>query len=583
MRSAAIALIITLLSASFPADAFAQIRSAKPIAAPNPAISVLSFTGAGLPVNFSAPLSLSLSPSLSLSVSGINVQGAPALRAAVSPARIGSVAVPGIATAKPLPLSVRVESASALTKALPRIPLAAAPAAAAQSFSLLTGEALALRGESLTVLPAPSHFDSPTLAPALLSPTPRSPAPSPEAAKNVRRMMIGTAAMKSGMETITLSVPLLALTAFGGISAVAGLVVVYGLSQAVFAAMAGGLADRFSARKVLAGAVAAQAALVGTLIAVGAAGALSMGTLIPLYLLIGGVTGVIETARHSIPTLLLGQNEAALKKYNAKLHIWYEVAGVAGALTAGALIGFAGPLWSLVIQPPAFALAAWYFWRVRHALPAEIPPSAGGLRGRVSDYFKDIKAGAKLVMGDGRMRWIALAFVLPQIVHRVFEGLLIPVFAKTVLENPSASAWLLTASNAGELAGAAVLLKLAARFPGTHGWVKWGALGLLLTWALAFSTSLPILLPLILFSSLTWAASDLSLRSEVQRTVSEKDQPRAISFLYGAFVLGSALVTLALGALFGALATATALFWICGGFSALALAVLYASRRLKRR
>ena len=108
----------------------------------------------------------------------------------------------------------------------------------------------------------------------------------------------------------------------------------------------------------------------------------------------------------------------------------------------------------------------------------------------------DIKAGAKLVMGDGRMRWIALAFVLPQIVHRVFEGLLIPVFAKTVLENPSASAWLLTASNAGELTGAAILLKLASRFPGTHGWVKWGALGLLLTWALAFSTSLPLLLPL---------------------------------------------------------------------------------------
>jgi MFS family permease len=394
-------------------------------------------------------------------------------------------------------------------------------------------------------------------------------------------MMTGTAVMKSGMETITLSVPMLALTAFGGISAVAGLVVVYGLSQAIFAAMAGGLADRFSARKVLAGAVLAQTALVATLIGVGAVGALSMTTLIPLYLLIGGVTGVIETARHSIPTLLLGQDEAALKQYNAKLHISYEVAGVVGALAAGALIGFAGPLWSLAIQPPAFALAAWYFWRVRHALPEASAPAAGGIRGRITDYFKDIKAGSKLVLGDGRMRWVALAFVLPQIVHRVFENLLIPVFAKTVLDNPAASAWLLTASNAGELAGAAVLLRLASRFPSSHGWVKWGALGLLLTWALAFSTSLPLLLPLILFSSLTWAASDLSLRSEVQRTVSEKDQPRAISFLYGAFVIGSALVSLALGGLLGALPTALALIWICGGFSVLAAVVFFASRRLK--
>ncbi|MDD5302303.1 MAG: MFS transporter [Elusimicrobia bacterium] len=468
-----------------------------------------------------------------------------------------------------------------MTRSLDKIPVSAAPRAAAQSFSLLTGEALATRGESPSVLAAPAHFDSPFLSPASFS-APRSPAPSPETAKNVRRMMVGTAVMKSGMETITLSVPMLALTAFGGISAVAGLVVVYGLSQAVFAAMAGGLADRFTARKVLAGAVVAQAALVAALIAVGAVGALSMGTLIPLYLLIGGVTGVIETTRHSIPTLLLGQDEAALKKYNAKLHISYETAGVIGALAAGALIGLVGPLWSLAIQPPAFALAAWFFWRVRHPLPEAGAPAAGGIRARIADYFKDIKAGSKLVLGDGRMRWVALAFVLPQIVHRVFENLLIPVFAKKVLENPSASAWLLTASNAGELAGAAVLLRLAARFPGSHGWVKWGALGLLLTWALAFSHSLPILLPMILFSSMSWAASDLSLRSEVQRSVSEKDQPRAISFLYGAFVIGSSLLSLALGGLFGALPTALALYWVCGGFSALALTVLFASRRLKR-
>jgi MFS family permease len=394
--------------------------------------------------------------------------------------------------------------------------------------------------------------------------------------------MIGTAVMKSGMETITLSVPLLALTAFGGISAVAGLVVIYGLSQAVFAAMAGGLADRFSARKVLAGAVGVQAALVATLIAVGAIGALSMPTLIPLYLLIGGVTGVIETTRHSIPTLLLGQDEAALKQYNAKLHISYETAGVVGALAAGALIGFVGPLWSLAIQPPAFALAAWYFWRVKHALPAELPPAAGGVGAHIRAYFADIKAGAKLVLGDGRMRWVALAFVLPQIVHRVFENLLIPVFAKTVLDNPAASAWLLTASNAGELAGAAVLLRLAARFPSSRGWVKWGALGLLLIWALAFSTNLPLLLPLILFSSMSWAASDLSLRSEVQRSVSEKNQPRAISFLYGAFVIGSALVSLAIGGLLDAMPMTRALIWICGAFSALAVAVFFASRRLKR-
>lgn len=574
MRAATFAVCISLVSASIPADAVAQIRSAKPINITSP---VLSVTGAGLPSSFSTPLSLPLTPSLSLSVPPLSVAAAPALQAVISPASLSPAAVVAVAVQpSPISLPARIEAAQAITRTLRDAPASAAPRAAAQSFSLLTGEALIRRDESSPVLAAAATPERPSLPPS----APRTP--NPETAKNVRRMMVGTAVMKSGMETITLSVPLLALTAFGGISAVAGLVVVYGLSQAVFAAMAGGLADRFSARKVLAGAVLAQAVLVGALIGVGAVGALSMGTLIPLYLLIGGVTGVIETTRHSIPTLLLGQDETALKQYNAKLHISYETAGVVGALAAGALIGLVGPLWSLAIQPPAFALAAWYFWRVRHPLPEGGTPAAGGIRGRIVDYFKDIKAGAGLVLGDGRMRWVALAFVLPQIVHRVFENLLIPVFAKKVLENPSASAWLLTASNAGELAGAAVLLRLAARFPSSRGWVKWGALGLLLIWTLAFSHSLPILLPLILFSSMSWAASDLSLRSEVQRSVSEKNQPRAISFLYGAFVLGSALVSLAIGGVLDAMPMTRALVWICGAFTALAVAVFFASRRLKR-
>lgn len=468
----------------------------------------------------------------------------------------------------------RGEAAKALVSSLPRISVSAAPAAAAQSFALLTGDAPAALADSDLAPASTPERPTPSLPPS----SPRAP----DAAKNVRRMMIGTAAMKSGMETITLSVPILALTAFGGISAVAGLVVIYGLSQAVFAAMSSGLADKWSARKVLAGAVGVQAVLVSVLIGVGAIGALSMTTLIPLYLLIGGVTGVIETTRHSIPALILGQDEAALKKYNASLHIAYESAGVVGALAAGALIGLVGPLWSLAIQPPAFALAAWFFWRVRHNLPA---PSAGrteGIGARVADYFRDVKAGAKMVLGDGRMRWIALAFVLPQIVHRVFENLLIPVFAKKVLENPSASAWLLTASNAGELAGAALLLRLASRHPGSKLWVRAGAVGLLLIWTLAFSHSLPVLLPLILLSSLSWAASDLTLRSEVQRSVSEKDQPRAISFLYGAFVIGSALASLALGGALDALSVGRALIWICAGFSVLAVSVFLAARRLKR-
>jgi MFS family permease len=498
----------------------------------------------------------------------------PTLQAVVSPAIVTPAAViPSVQ-----PLAVRIDVAQALTRNLPNIPVSGAPKAAAQSFSLLTGESSIRRDESLSVLAAASASEPAPLPPS----TPRAPN-NPESARSVRRMMLGTAAMKSGMETVTLSVPLLALTALGGASVVAALVVAYGVSQAVFAGAAGSLADRFSARKVLAGAVVAQAALVGVVVALGAFHALGVATLLPLYILIGGAVGIAETTRHSIPALILGQDGDALNKYNARLHIAYESAGVAGALAAGALIAFAGPLWSLLIQPPAYLLAAYFFLRVRHARPAGVPLAASGSAwSKVKAYAADVAAGAKLVLGDGRLRWVALAFVLPQIVHRVFENLLIPVFAKTILHAPQSSAWLLTASNLGELVGAVLLLNFAARFKGPTAWVKYGALGLLLIWALASTTALPVLLPLILVSSLSWAASDLSLRSEIQRTIPEKDQPRALSFLYGAFVLGSAAVSFGLGGFMDYLGMGPALYWICGGISALALAVFLAARRIKR-
>lgn len=396
-------------------------------------------------------------------------------------------------------------------------------------------------------------------------------------------MVIGTSVLKSGMETVTLSIPLLALSTLGGASVVAALVVVYGIAQAAFAGAAGSLTDRFPARKVLAGAIVAQAALVGAIVALGAAGALTAATLFPVYILIGGAVGIAETTRHSIPALILGQDSAALNRYNARLHISYEVAGVAGALAAGALIAFAGPLWSLLLQPPAYLLASYFFLRVGHAPPAgAAAASKGGLWAKVKAYGADVAAGARIIAGDRRLRWVGLAFVLPQIAHRVFESLMIPVFAKKVLESPESSAWLLTASNLGELLGAVLLLKLASRFKGPAIWVKYGALGLALIWALASTTALPVLLPLILVSSLTWAASDLSLRSEVQSTVAEKDQPRALSFLYGAFVLGSAAASFALGGVVDSLGVGPGLAWICGGITALALAVYFASRRLKK-
>lgn len=576
----------------------AVVASLALVAWPLPASASLARAGAARP-GVAAPAAL---PRLSVAASLLGAPSlspslAPSLTPGAAPSALPSLVPASVLAAAGAPSLAPLPAASAsAASARQRLAAAAqavasaaeAPPASADAsregadgqFALLLGETPARRGDGGAVLAA-----SPSAPATRLSAPAGAPAPAPQVpdvAKGVRRMMLATSVMKAGMETVTLSIPLLVLQTLGGATMVAGLVVAYGLAQAAFGAGVEGLTRKWSARRILAGAVAAQATLVSAVVALGAAGLLTPYTLFPLYLLIGGAVGVIETSRRVIPPLLIGRDDTALARYNARLHIFYEVAGVSGALGAGALIALGGPLWSLLLQPPAYLLAAWLFWGVKHNKPAPDPEdeARGGALAKVKGYLQDVKDGARIVLGHAKLRWVALAFVLPQIVHRVFEGLLIPVFAKKVLDEPSFSAYLLTASNLGELLGAAILLKFAARFAGPRVWVKWGAAGLLLSWSLVFTHNLPLLLPLIVLFSLTWASSDLSLLSTVQKSVDEKDAARAVSFLYGAFVVGGALVSLLMGRLLDLVPLDLAFIGIAAAFTALGVAVWFAARKL---
>lgn len=402
----------------------------------------------------------------------------------------------------------------------------------------------------------------------------------PERKKNVALMRAGTASFKLGMEVVKLGVPLYALQELGGATKVAMLAVSYGLAQAVFSSWAGALIDRFPASKVLAGAVRTQAALVGGLLLLGWTGLLTPWVLLPIYGLVGATVGIAETTRKTLPPMILGQDNEALNRYNGSLHAYYEVAGVAGAISAGLLIGLLGPLNAMILQPPAFLLGGWLFARVRHSFEKK-SGEGGTLGAKVKSYFGDLKAGVRTIASSVALRWLALAMVLPQIVHRVFEDLMLPVFAKKVLEAPTNSAWMLASSNLGELVGAIVLLKLAERFKGPHLWVKWSAMGLLAAWALSMTTSLPILLPIILVFSASWAASDLSLLSELQSRVAEKELPRALSVLFAATVIAGMLISLALGRFMDAVPLSTAFLAVNAAFTGLAALVWLASRKLR--
>ncbi len=402
---------------------------------------------------------------------------------------------------------------------------------------------------------------------------------------SVGRMIRGSMALKVGMEAMTTGIPFVALATLGGTTGVALLVVgAYGLAQALSGSWAGSLTNRFPAQRVLAVAVGTLGASIGALAALSAFGLAAPWLLYALYSVTGAAVGVAETSRRLIPPLILGQDQETLRRYNGRLHRFYEIAGVSGSALAGLIIWKLGAGVALWLTPPLAVLAAFYFWRVRHDFTRAAAPARGGLRA----YLDDLKAGYRIVLKDPRTRWLAVAMVLPQIVHRVFENLILPMFAKQVLHHEALSAALLTSSNLGELIGATILLKYSSRFKGPTAWVKWAAYGLLAIWALSIVSALglgpvaalAILVPAIIVSSMTWASSHLSLETDVQERMKTSDQPRAMSLLYGLFVIGAAVTATLLGQVFDHVSLGAGVLAVNAVLVLLAGLVWLASRRL---
>jgi MFS family permease len=391
-------------------------------------------------------------------------------------------------------------------------------------------------------------------------------------------MRLGTASFKIGAEIIKAAVPLLAFD-FGGATAIGIMVAVYGLAQIVSSSWAGALARRWPEHKILAVSVAVMGAMSLGLLA---AGTWLPAALFPAYAVVGAGLGMAETTRRSIPPHILGQDDVVLAKYNGSLHAFYEVAGVAASLAAFAIIGASaatGALLALAIPAPAMGLAAWLFWKVRHAhVPTPREDKAGNPLSRakeaVSAYLSDLKQGAGTIFKTPWLRWLTLAMVLPQVVHRVFEDLLAPAYAKKILHDPSASPLIQGASNLGELLGALLLLKLAQRWQGPSRWVKLSAVGLLAAWALYFQAPLyGILAPLIVVFSMSWAASDQSLLTSIQSRLGEKERTRVLSVLFGTAVVLGTLSSLFLGGLLDGLSPKTAFLLVGISLTVLAGAV----------
>ncbi|MBI5595338.1 MAG: MFS transporter [Elusimicrobia bacterium] len=600
---------------AFPAPTFAQFARSAPVRVQSTPVVVAPLQAPQLAAPSFAQLPLGGVPSLTapnlpsvmptLNMPAPQVRAAAAAQAAAVAAQ--SLAPSARATPKAeakAPLAQRIQALSqAAAKDLQALPAAStneSHAAAETGFARLIGVELAGRSAADAALPiaAPSR----TLRSGLARPSraankaaAETAAPAPDSLKNpqVRWYLAGTALFKVGMEALGLAVPLIALTVFGQATMAAALAMGWGLSQIVGSSVGGGLLDRKAPAKVLKWSMGLQALSVGTLLSLFVVQS-SFGiplalpaVIFGLHVVTGVLAGVADTARQVIPPLLVGSEGKRLKVFNSKVHVAYEVAGVAGALLTGVLISAFGLVPALILHPPAYLLAAWAFSRLKLAdnPAAAAAAPAGNLLESVKRAWADLKAGFVAVKGSKVVFWAAVALVLPLVLHRLLEGLLVPIAAKTLLGAPSVAAWIIAASNFGELMGAFFLMKAnmsdaeASKLRSPF-FIRLMAAGVLALWVLNFAPSFWFILPAVAFGSFSWAASDLSLRSKIQETLPPAVRGRAFGFLTAAAFAVVLAASFGLGLLFDALPAAPVFWGVNAALTLMAVGLFYAAKKL---
>jgi hypothetical protein len=410
----------------------------------------------------------------------------------------------------------------------------------------------------------------------------------------------GVAIYKTGMDSLMLGVPLLALTTFGSAAWAAALASAWGLSQVMFGSLSGGLLDRNSPSKVFAWAMGLQALVTGSILGLYCIDAFYKGLLpfaafnpyavLVLYGIAGGLIGVADVSKQVVAPVLAGSDEKEVKILDARTHIAYEVSGTLSALAAGWVMRAYGVGAILPVLPAVFLASCLLFSFLR--LPMVSPPVASEgeemdirpMKGGIKRVFSDLKEGARTIFSRPMLRWGLLALVLPMMMHKVFETVLIPVFAKSVLHAPAAAGWMLSASNLGELLGAlALTLSMHSKHPKhSYFWVRLMAAGAMAVWVFSASRNLALILPMITLRGLTWAASDLSLRGKIQTSLAPGERGKALGFITstGFFLIMSS--SLGIGFWLDGSPHELVFLGVAAVFTLLAAAVVLASFHLKK-
>jgi hypothetical protein len=213
--------------------------------------------------------------------------------------------------------------------------------------------------------------------------------------------------------------------------------------------------------------------------------------MIPVYSVCGVVYGMVELIRRVIPRDIVGGNIQKLRRMDALVHIFYEVAGTAGAfVTALVLIPRFGNNFSFIITPICFTTAAitWFFieesgfQKETTLVLWEQPSYIRSVLGGFWLFFESVYTGAHIIFTQRKFIWLLPGYAIALYGHRYLENGIAPAIARRYLGNSAWSQIMVGGSNLGELFGAAFVFLFTNFITTPMPWLRIDSLTLLILW-----------------------------------------------------------------------------------------------------
>ncbi|WP_073227200.1 MFS transporter [Streptomyces sp. NBRC 110465] len=269
------------------------------------------------------------------------------------------------------------------------------------------------------------------------------------------RFLLGAEAVSlSGSAVSTVALPALAVLELRASTTEVAVLAFLGQLPNAFALWAGALSDRHPKRpQLIASDVAAAGALV-SIPAVALAGALTVGQLCAVAIVLGAAKVVHDAAAISLLPALVDPDQ--LHDANSKLGAASSVADSAGTNAGAALVGAVGPARSVLADALSFLASAVLLWRMRVPETTIAPPARTGLA-------RDIADGVRYVARQPTIRTVIAALSTLSFGLAIMNTYWAYYLLDRLGASPTEFGVIMGVGGAGGVAGALLAPRIAAR------------------------------------------------------------------------------------------------------------------------